>query len=102
MDNFGDREIVLVGVQKHGYALQSAPEELKGDRAIVLAAVQQDGYALQFASVKLKRDREIVLAAVQQHQYALRFASEELKDNPLYSHVHKRSREEYETDFNCK
>ncbi len=70
-----DREIVLVAVKQHGWALEYADESLKQDREIVLAAVQQhDGSALEYADESLKQDREIVLAAVQQHCNALQFA----------------------------
>ena len=56
--------MVLGGVQKSGYAIEYAAEELQADKEVVLAAVQQDGWVLQYAVEALRADKEIVLAAV--------------------------------------
>ena len=74
----GVREVHMAAVQRYGYALGHASEELLRDREIVLAAVKQNGNALGYASEELLRDREIVLAAVKQKGNALGHASEEL------------------------
>ena len=72
-------ELVLAAVQKDGWALAHASEELRADRAIVLAAVQENGGALESASEELKGDREIVMAAVTTNPWALIHASKELR-----------------------
>ena len=59
-----DREVVLAAVEKEGYALRYASDELRNDREVVLAAVAQDAYALKYASGALRADRDIALAAV--------------------------------------
>ena len=66
-------------VQKNGWALQSAHDELKADKDFVLAAVKKNGLALRFASDTLQADRDVVLAAVQRNGWALKFASEALR-----------------------
>ena len=38
-----DRDIVRAAVQRIGWALEHAAEEMKADRDIVLAVVKQDG-----------------------------------------------------------
>jgi hypothetical protein len=42
--------LVLAAVQKHGWALEYAYDELKNDRALVLTAVYGYGWALEYAS----------------------------------------------------
>eukprot|EP01046_Picozoa_sp_COSAG06_P036627 COSAG06_NODE_4057_length_4617_cov_7.820496_1_plen_523_part_10 len=74
------KAIWLAKVQKKGYALEYASQELRNDRGIVLAGVKQSGTALQYASEELRNDRGIVLAAVQQNCTALVYASGELKN----------------------
>jgi polyphosphate kinase 2 (PPK2 family) len=44
-----------------------------------MAAVQRDGYALGDASEEMKRDKEVVMAAVQNDARALQYAPEEMK-----------------------
>eukprot|EP00971_Amphidinium_carterae_P036714 721332-Amphidinium_carterae.1 len=50
------RAQTLAAVERCGWALEYAAEELKGDRAIVQKAVEQDGRALQYAAEELKGD----------------------------------------------
>ena len=72
------KKLWIIAVEKNGFVLEYADEELKKDRDIVLAAVKQHGYALQYADL-LRKDREIVMAAVKNFGRALRFADPELK-----------------------
>jgi len=39
-------------------ALQWAPTQMKGEKKVVLAAVQRDGYALWYAAEELRSDSE--------------------------------------------
>jgi hypothetical protein len=75
------KDIVLAAVQKDGFALQFASEDLKNDREIVLAAVQQNGLALAYASPDIQAESAIVLKAFKQNGFALQYASKDLKDN---------------------
>eukprot|EP00971_Amphidinium_carterae_P064648 1281137-Amphidinium_carterae.1 len=57
----------------------NVPERYWADRKIVLVAVNKNGYALKFAAEQCKADHEIVLTAVQRVGRALEYAAEECK-----------------------
>ena len=48
---------------------------MKNNKDVVLAAVQRYGFALQYASDDMKNDQEVVMAAVQNNVTASIFAS---------------------------
>ena len=76
-----DRDIILLAVQKSGYALEYASTELRGEKEIVMVAVQNQGRALEYASADLRNDKDIVLAAIHNDAFSYSFASDELRDN---------------------
>ena len=60
-----DKDIVLIAIKQHGYALEHADDELKKDKDIVLAAVEnyvatkEWDSALEFVDDSLKEDEDI-------------------------------------------
>ena len=74
-----EKALVLEAVQRNGWALGNATEELQNDKDIVMAAVLRNPLALGLASKERRSDRDIVLAAVRMDGLALMHASECLK-----------------------
>ena len=56
--------------------LSKAPSWMKSDRGIVMAAVEKYGYALNYASDEIKADRDIVMAAIKKYGFAFEHASD--------------------------
>lgn len=54
------RKITSYAVNKNGYTLSFASEELRNDRQIVLDAVKNKPLALGFASERLQKDKELL------------------------------------------
>lgn len=70
-----DKQLVLMAVGIHGFAIRDAFHQMKEDKQVIQRAVQTSGQALQFLSPFWKNDEEIVSLAVQQNGEALSFAS---------------------------
>ena len=73
-----DKEVMELAVG-NGYSLEYAAPELQGDKNFVLLAVQKHCINLQFASDELKKDKEVVTAAIKQNPEAFVFAAAELQ-----------------------
>ena len=58
--DWNNKKQVLQAVNKDGYALEYASEQLQNDKDVVLAAVNQNGFALQYASEELQNDLEVL------------------------------------------
>ena len=56
IDENSTKAEVLEAVERNGWALEFASEELRGDRDVVLAAVKQDWRALNYLSDELRME----------------------------------------------
>ncbi|KAL7538990.1 hypothetical protein ACHAXR_008927 [Thalassiosira sp. AJA248-18] len=81
--DWNDKHAVLAAVNRDGWVLQDASEELRGDRDVVLAAVKQNGMALKYASAELQGDNEIAYAANRQNGEAYEYVAEEARGSAL-------------------
>jgi hypothetical protein len=79
---YGDREVMLLAVQRDGSALRLVTGAAASDPAIALAAVRNDGLALQYAR---GANRELVLAAITQNPEAILFAPEAVQREPGFA-----------------
>ncbi|CAB9516150.1 expressed unknown protein [Seminavis robusta] len=73
-----DRRLNLAAVQKYGYALREAPDEMRDDREVVLTALRTSS-CLQFASARLRDDFDLVEVAVASSPSSLEHASLRLR-----------------------
>ena len=78
---FFTKPIVKAVVEKTGYKLMNASDELKNDQDVVLAAVKQDWKCLAFASDELKNNVVFMKKVVEINARALKYASVEIKEN---------------------
>ena len=78
---FFTKPIVKAVVEKTGYKLMNASDELKNDQDVVLAAVKQDWNCLAFASDELKNNVVFMKKVVEINARALKYASVEIKEN---------------------
>ena len=64
-----------------GDIFKHASERLRSDKGVVLQVVEKDGWCLEFAPDELKADKEIVLKALEGYdqEFVLQYASDELK-----------------------
>lgn len=76
---WGDRDFILLALERDPAALQFASDALRADREVVMKAVDKDACALEYAATTLQADREIVTNALLKKPTALRFAAEVLK-----------------------
>lgn len=80
-----DKQMVLLAVNRNGFALEFASTELKNDKEVVLAAIKSfdnripNPDALQYASDEIKNNKEIVLEAMKRHKGVLQYASTDLQ-----------------------
>jgi hypothetical protein len=113
-----DREIVLAAVQNHGAALEYASEELKDDPFVKALARRDVEFTCEYLE-NLGRLRPTVASELealadkiveivkyfpeleQEAQDASAQVEDPRNDNGTYSLAHKRSRTEFEKDFNC-
>lgn len=77
----GDRDFILLAVERDPAYLQFASDALRADREVVMRALDYDACALQYAASTLQADREIVTKAVLKNPAALEFAAQVLKDD---------------------
>jgi hypothetical protein len=66
-----ERSALLEACSRDGFALRSAPPNLKHDREVVEVAIKQCPMALRCASTALQHDRDLILIAVSGHGYML-------------------------------
>jgi len=114
-----DREIVLAAVQNYGAALRFASEELKGDPFVKAFAKRDVKFTCEYlkslgclrptvaSELDALGDKIVEIATYfpeleQEAQDASAQIEDPCNDNGTYSRVHKVSRKEFETDFNCK
>ena len=114
-----DRDIVLAAVQEHGYALRFASQELKDDPFVKVFARRDIELTCEYLK-NLGRLRPTVPSELEaladkiveivkyfpELEQAAQDASAQVEDpcnyNGTYSPAHKRSRNEFEKDFNCE
>jgi hypothetical protein len=75
----GDKEIVLLCVEKFGLALQFAAYHLRRDEEVCLKAITQNGRALEFCSPDIQRNKDFIMRAVKLNGSALQYADKSLK-----------------------
>ena len=85
-----DKKKVIAAVNRNGWALEFASNDLSNDKEVVLAAVNQNATALLYASDDLRNNPEVVLAAVNQNGGALQYDSDNLKNNKKLNPKHRR------------
>lgn len=75
-----DKMIVMAVVVKiDEQALRYGLEELEGHKEVVMVGVEKHGHALKYDSKKFCRDKYFMMKAVEIKSWPLGYASEELK-----------------------
>lgn len=80
---WNNHEKVKESLQKYGYLLKSAPEEIKNNKEYIEIAIQSSFSSIQYISDILKNDKEYILSLVEKYPLVYRHLESTMRDDEM-------------------